>query len=226
MGTIGTRATFDIRGIGGTLGTFAACVALAGLMACSSRTAGRIQPTEKPGETLAVLLIDEDKSVGRAVVSNPHGRTELPVAYASTRATSTTAPTPVVIMSEAEVQRIFGDALSALPPLTQQFTVYFRFESEELTPDSRTQLPEILQAVKNHAAREVVVVGHTDSTGTSNRNYDLGLSRARTVRDILVSIGLESAIIEVISHGEADQLVRTADEIFEPKNRRVEIMVR
>jgi len=211
----------------GSRGTLLLFLTLAALAACSSR-AGRIESSGKPGggETLAVLLIDDDKSVGRAVVSNPHGKTELPVAYASTRATPTTAPTAVVMMSEAEVQRIFGDALSALPPLTQQFTVFFRFESEELTPESRAQLPTILEAVKNHAAREVVVIGHTDTTGAPNRNYDLGMSRARTVRDSLVSIGLESAVIQVISHGEADQLVKTPDEIFEPRNRRVEIMVR
>jgi outer membrane protein OmpA-like peptidoglycan-associated protein len=205
------------------------CVTLAAHVSCASRSRSRSENPQsgaRSGETLAVLLIDEDKGIGRAVVSNAHGQTELQVAFASTSATPTKAPTPVAMMSEAEVQRIFGEALSALPPLTQQFAVFFRFESEELTTESRAQLPNILQAVKDHAAREVVVIGHTDSTGASNRNYTLGLSRARAVRNILVSIGLESAIIQVISHGEADQLVPTADEIIEPRNRRVEIMVR
>lgn len=207
------------------------CATVAAHVACGSR-AGRVQTTsEKPDgggshETLAVLLIDEDRSVGRTVVSNSHGKTELSAAYAATHATSSSAPSPVALMSEAEVQRIFGAALSALPALTQQFTVFFRFESEELTTESRSQLPAILEAVKNHSAREVVVVGHTDTTGTSNRNYGLGMSRARAVRDILVGIGLESSIIQIASHGEADQLVKTGDEVFEPKNRRVEIMVR
>ena len=205
------------------------CVTLAAHVSCASRSRSRSENPQsgaRSGETLAVLLIDEDQGIGRAVVSNAHGQTELQVAFASTSATPTKAPTAVALMSEAEVQRIFGEALSALPPLTQQFAVFFRFESEELTTESRAQLPYILQAVKDHAAREVVVIGHTDSAGASNRNYTLGLSRARVVRNILVSIGLESAIIQVMSHGEADQLVPTADEIIEPRNRRVEIMVR
>lgn len=205
------------------------CVTLAAHVSCASRSRSRSENPQsgaRSGETLAVLLIDEDQGIGRAVVSNAHGQTELQVAFASTSATPTKAPTPVALMSEAEVQRIFGEALSALPPLTQQFAVFFRFESEELTTESRAQLPNILQAVKDHAAREVVVIGHTDTAGASNRNYTLGLSRARVVRNILVSIGLESAIIQVNSHGEADQLVATADEIIEPRNRRVEIMVR
>lgn len=205
------------------------CVTLAAHVSCASRSRSRSENPQsgaRSGETLAVLLIDEDQGIGRAVVSNAHGQTELQVAFAATSATPTKAPTPVALMSEAEVQRIFGEALSALPPLTQQFAVFFRFESEELTTESQAQLPNILQAVKDHAAREVVVIGHTDSAGASNRNYTLGLSRARVVRNILVSIGLESATIQVISHGEADQLVPTADEIIEPRNRRVEIMVR
>jgi outer membrane protein OmpA-like peptidoglycan-associated protein len=213
----------------GTCGTFLLCLAAAAQLSCASRTrSASLETATQPrsGETLAVLLIDEDKSVGRAIVSNSHGYTELDVGFAFTLAAIGKAPTPVVVMSEAEVERIFGAALSALPPLTQQFEVFFRFESEELTSESRAHLPDILEAVKNHAAREVVVIGHTDTTGASTRNYNLGMSRARAVRDILVSIGLESAIIQVISHGEADQLVPTADEIFEPRNRRVEIMVR
>ena len=43
---------------------------------------------------------------------------------------------------------------------------------------------------------------------------------------MLVDAGLASASIAVTSHGEADLLVRTADGVFEPRNRRVEITVR
>ena len=38
--------------------------------------------------------------------------------------------------------------LSALPPPPQHFTCYFRFESDELTDESRALVPEILQAVR------------------------------------------------------------------------------
>ena len=55
-------------------------------------------------------------------------------------------PAPVAVMSESDVQRLFGDALAALPPAPQHFTLYFRFESDELTEESRALVPEILQA--------------------------------------------------------------------------------
>ena len=47
-------------------------------------------------------------------------------------------------MSEPDVTRLFGDALSALPPVPRHFTLYFLFESDELTDESRALLPEIL----------------------------------------------------------------------------------
>ncbi len=129
-------------------------------------------------------------------------------------------------MSEEEVQQVFGDALSALPPAPVHFTLYFKFESDELTDESRALLPQILTTVKDRAFPEVLVVGHTDTMGTPRANIDLGLIRANSVRTILVQVGLDPATVEVRSHGESDLLVKTPDETPEPRNRRVEISVR
>ena len=73
---------------------------------------------------------------------------------------------------------------------------------------------------------EVTVVGHTDTMGSPQANIQLGLKRASTVRSILVDAGLDPALVEVTSHGEADLLMRTPDRTPEPHNRRVEISVR
>ena len=116
--------------------------------------------------------------------------------------------------------------LSSLPPAPQHFIVYFRFESDELTDESRALVPDILQAVKDRPVPDVVVIGHTDTTGTPPSNLELGLKRATMVRALLVDAGLDPTSVEVASHGEADLLVQTADDIFEPRNRRVEITVR
>lgn len=174
-----------------------------------------------------MLLPDpETGAVGRAAASNPSGTTDLDAARESTRISSGQAPTPVTVLSEAEVQRIFGEALSALPPAPQHFILYFRFESDELTEASSALVPEILKAVQGRPFADVIVVGHTDTTGTPAGNFELGLKRANTVRGFLVGAGLEASFIDVISHGESDLLVATADEVFEPRNRRVEITVR
>src|SRR4029078_6628605 len=80
-------------------------------------------------------------------------------------------------VSEADVKSMFGDALLALPPAPQRFTLFFRFESDELTDQSQALIPQILAAVKQHAVQDVIVIGHTDTMGTQQANYGLGLKR-------------------------------------------------
>jgi len=177
--------------------------------------------------TLVVLLPDPDTGVtGRAFLSNRSGSTDLNAARESSTATPSSTPTAVRTMSEEEVQQVFGDALSALPPAPVHFTLYFKFESDELTDESRALLPQILTTVKDRAFPEVLVVGHTDTMGTPRANIDLGLIRANSVRTMLVQVGLDPATVEARSHGESDLLVKTPDETPEPRNRRVEISVR
>ena len=119
-----------------------------------------------------------------------------------------------------------SDALAALPPPLRHFTLYFRFESDELTDESRALLRDVLSTVKATMVPEVVVIGHTDTIGRPSANFRLGMRRALSVRDLLVKAGLAASAIEVTSHGEADLLVKTPDETPEPRNRRVEIAVR
>jgi outer membrane protein OmpA-like peptidoglycan-associated protein len=187
----------------------------------------RIQELERPGQVLTVLLPDaESGTVGRATVSNPSGTTDLAAARESTTASAGQPPAPVVVMSEADVQAVFGDALAALPPAPRHVTLYFRFDSDELTDESRALVPEILQAVRDQPVPDIVVVGHTDTTGSTAFNFDLGLKRANAVRNILVQAGLDAPSLEVMTLGEADLLIPTPDEVPEPRNRRVEVVVR
>jgi len=185
------------------------------------------QPTHPTPPTLIVLLPDpETGTTGRARVTNEFGFANLAAPRAATRVTADGPPSLISTMSDADVERLFGEALAALPPAPRHFTLQYRFESDELTDESTALVPEILRTVKQLAVPEVVVVGHTDTMGEPKANLALGLKRAISVRDILVEAGLAPSTIEVTSHGEADLLVKTSDKAPEPRNRRVEITVR
>jgi outer membrane protein OmpA-like peptidoglycan-associated protein len=187
----------------------------------------RIQSVARPGDTTVTLLPGPgDGAVGRAIVSNAAGGTELVEARETTTVSLNRAPAAVTVISEADVQRIFAGALSALPPAAQNFVLFFRFESDELTDESRALLPQIMAAVKGRPFPEVAVVGHTDTTGTAAANIELGLRRANAIRVLLIAAGIDASVIETTSHGEADLLVKTADSVLEPRNRRVEITVK
>jgi outer membrane protein OmpA-like peptidoglycan-associated protein len=187
----------------------------------------RIDTPQRPASTQVVLLPDAGSgAVGRAVVSNPSGASDLSVARQSTTAVAGEAPAPAVVLTEQDVERMFGAALSALPPPPISFTLYFRFDSDELTDESQALVPQILQAVKNRPAPDVIVVGHTDTTGSSASNFGLGLKRANVVRAFLAQAGLDTPSVEVTTLGETDLLVPTEDDVAEPRNRRVEIVIR
>ena len=180
----------------------------------------------RPGQDVIVLLTDSDtKSTGAAGVSNPLGSVDLAAERDAALVSSGRAPV-LTKLSPADVQRIFGDALSALPPAPRRFTLFFRFESDELTDESQALIPEILKAVQAHVVQDVVVIGHTDTMGTQQANYGLGLKRAMMIRNLLVAAGLDGSTIEATSVGELDLLVTTPDETPEPRNRRVDISVR
>ena len=200
-------------------------IAVALAAGCSAKRVA--QPTRPTPPALIVLLPDPESGItGRVHVSNEFGSADLAAPRAATRVTAEGPPEPVSTMSEAEMKRLFGDALAALPPAARHFTLHFRFESDALTEESTALVPEILRAVKELAVPEVVVVGHTDTMGDPRANVALGLKRGISVRDILVETGLARSTIEVASHGEADLLVKTPDNTPEPRNRRVEITVR
>lgn len=185
-----------------------------------------VRQSEAPRQDLIVLLPDANGSVGRVTVSTAGGTVELAGARASTQVSAGVAPGRVRTLSEGDVRDLFGDALAALPPAPQHFTLFFEFDSEELTPESRKLIGDVLQLVKGAPAADVIVLGHTDRTGTPTRNFDLGLRRANKVRAMLVQAGVRRSRIDVTSFGEREPLVKTADGVFEPRNRRVEVTVR
>ena len=193
---------------------FAACAVVAGLTAgCATK------------RTVVLLLPDEGGTVGRAGVSNQAGSVELVDARSAAVVEKGKAPKLVPSMSDAEVTQKYAETLDSLPAAPIRFTVFFQFDSDTLTDESRRLVPRILTTVKERAAKDVIVVGHTDRMGSTPENYALGLKRATAVRNLLTAAGLDKSIVDVTSLGESDPVVRTANGQAEPRNRRVEIVV-
>jgi outer membrane protein OmpA-like peptidoglycan-associated protein len=199
---------------------------LAGALAAACAPV-RLQVPERPGQTLVVLLPDGDgDTAGRATVSNRAGASDLASPHDATVVFANRAPSPAAPLNESEARRLFADVLSALPPPPQNFTLYFRFDSNELTEESRSKVPEIRDAIRNHPVPELLIIGYTDTAGSKASNFDLGLQRADVARLYLIANGVDPSTIKITSHGELDLLIPTADGVLEPRNRRVDISVR
>ncbi len=179
------------------------------------------------GNNRFVLLEEEDGSVGSIVVENEAGSQVIDTPQEVTQvASATSAPSEPETITEQEIEETWGATIRANPLQPKTFILYFIVGTNNLTNESVQQLPEILESIKEFPAAEVAVVGHTDRTGTQRRNAQLALQRAETIRDLLIAEGLDPALIQVDSHGENNPLIETADNVPEPRNRRVEVTVR
>jgi outer membrane protein OmpA-like peptidoglycan-associated protein len=180
-----------------------------------------------PKEHVFVLLPSSADKLGQITVSNPGGTQVLDQPYeATTVEAAAQGPRAPFSMAPADVQRVFGEALAAEPRAPAHFVLYFERDSERLTAASLALVAEILQAIRERQPAEVSVVGHTDSRGDRAYNYRLGLERAKRTAEALVSRGVDPNIVDVSSHGEDDPIFRTLGEVWEPRNRRVEVTVR
>ncbi len=84
----------------------------------------------------------------------------------------------------------------------------------------------MLSEIAKHPVPDIVVIGHTDSVGSDTFNDALALRRAETVRAMLIGRGLAPDSIVAVGRGKRELLVPTPDGVAEPRNRRVEIVVR
>ena len=102
----------------------------------------------------------------------------------------------------------------------KQFVVYFPFDQSVLTTDAQA----VVQAAANYAlqghATHLVVVGHTDTSGSVKYNVRLSERRAKVVADSLVGLGVGKDAIAVDWKGKSDLAVPTPDGVKEPLNRR------
>ena len=72
----------------------------------------------------------------------------------------------------------------------------------------------------------MVAIGHTDTVGELTNNDRLSAQRAERVKTFLVDIGIPASRIQTAGRGERELLIATGDNVDEPRNRRVEIIVR
>jgi len=172
-----------------------------------------------------VLLPDADGGAGTVTVTTPGGQTTLDKAYAGADVFAQ-GTVQRVEETAASVNERFGAALEARPPAPVSFTVYFVFDTDELTQASRAQFDRIKAELAQRPVPEIVATGHTDRVGSLQYNDALSLQRANSVRAALIQAGIEAGQIAVAGRGERELAVPTADEVAEERNRRVEITVR
>ncbi|CAN7625039.1 OmpA family protein [Variovorax paradoxus] len=193
----------------------AATLATALLAACST-----------PG-TRVVLLPQADDKPSAVIVRAKDGEEVLSKPYQRATAAVGASGAPVVDQADpAKVQADHKVLFDMRPPAPQRYTVYFEVGGTTLTPASQQVMNEALMAAQSRSGSDIVVTGHTDTKGALEQNDMLSQRRAQEVVQLFVERQFPAKRIEAVGRGERELAVPTADEVDEPRNRRVTIEVR
>ena len=114
------------------------------------------------------------------------------------------------------------------PPVacpTSDFVVYFEWDRSNLNQAALETIDAAVARARECNVSSVLVVGHTDTSGSAQYNMGLSERRASVVRDALVARGIGAGSIQTQAHGEADLARPTRDGVREPLNRRTAVTI-
>lgn len=103
--------------------------------------------------------------------------------------------------------------------------VLFEVDKAELKPGAIRNLGALVDFLQAYPDRLIRIEGHTDSTGSADYNLGLSRRRADSVRELLVSRGIEADRITVEGMGEAYPVAPNDTAAGRQQNRRVEIVL-
>ncbi len=108
--------------------------------------------------------------------------------------------------------------------MEEVFEIRFDFNKATIKPEYQELIKQLVEATQENKNIKISVVGHTDTSGTTNYNYALGGRRAEAVQKMLIKYGIPASQIVAVSAGEEDLAVPTPDNTPNAANRRVRVV--
>ena len=180
-----------------------------------------------PPRTTVVLIPDAGGKVGQVEVTTTAGSTVLSQANESAMAKlSEQAPTKAVQLSEKKINDMFAETLAKEPMPPEHYRFYFATGKADLLPEAAEELGKAIAAIRIRKSCDLSVIGHADRVGDNSTNEGLSMRRAEAVAAALSISGVTRECFDLRYYGENDPAVPTADEVDEPRNRRVEVEIR
>ncbi len=99
------------------------------------------------------------------------------------------------------------------------------FDNAKLTAAGETVVDAAVMSARKIRTADFAVTGHAGRVGPDEYNMELSLRRANAVREALVARGINPARISVAGQVEFDLTVATSEDVSEPTDRRVDMLV-
>ncbi|MBN1240610.1 MAG: OmpA family protein [Gammaproteobacteria bacterium] len=103
--------------------------------------------------------------------------------------------------------------------------VNFELNSAQLTPGASETLRRVAESLRGEPNLRAEIAGHTDSSGADDYNMRLSQQRAESVREFLISQGVEADRLRARGYGETQPVAGNDTESGRAMNRRVEFRV-
>jgi len=123
-------------------------------------------------------------------------------------------------LENARIERV-GEGIK----ITFPSGILFDIDSDNLRPEAEQNLEEMSTVLSKYKRTNILIEGHTDSTGTEQYNQDLSERRAESVSRKLKSQGVQGGRITTAGYGEIQPITSNDTPEGRQANRRVEVAI-
>ncbi len=120
----------------------------------------------------------------------------------------------------AKVERV-GEGIK----ITFSSGILFDVNKSDLKSQYRSELTELSKILNKYEDTNIMLVGHTDSTGSEEYNLELSKQRAGSVANYLATQNVNSARFTTDGLGESQPVATNDTEAGRAQNRRVEVAI-
>jgi outer membrane protein OmpA-like peptidoglycan-associated protein len=101
----------------------------------------------------------------------------------------------------------------------------FAYDSDVVLPAAQANLVELANSLKKYPDSELLIVGHTDNTGSDSYNQGLSQRRSDAAAAFLGTQGVARSRIRTSGKGEAEPVATNDTDAGRQQNRRVEVAI-
>ncbi len=159
------------------------------------------------------------------VIRTPQGRVWVEIGYGYN------APmADLTIVQEGELRQtitqITADQIDHDLKATGKAVLHINFDTDRatLTTDGQAAVTQIAALLKAQPGLKLSIEGHTDDTGSAERNRTLSLDRAKSVQAALIQTGVAADRLKAAGYGADRPIAGNTSDADRAQNRRVELV--
>ncbi|MCO6173857.1 OmpA family protein [Flavobacterium sp. NRK F10] len=121
----------------------------------------------------------------------------------------------------AQVERV-GEGIKLT---LNENAIRFNLNESSLTSTAKANLDKLVPVFKDYNDTNIIIYGHTDSSGNDDYNMTLSVKRAESVKNYLIAKGLSGSRFEIVGMGETEPIDTNETKEGMANNRRVEFAI-